>query len=67
MIIIQLYLVLIFVIIIMINIYYRYNLEYKQTKINNEKKNKLFIKTLPCFLNKCDKSYRFCRSNDQKS
>ena len=64
---VYLYLVLIFIIVVMMNIYYSYLIDYKKRKIAEYKQNIKDAKnrTTPCFLNKCDKTYRFCQSNDQ--
>ena len=64
---IYLYLVLIFVIVVMLNIYYHQLLEMKKKKIAEHKKkiNEAKNRTTPCFLTECDKTYRFCKSNNQ--
>lgn len=51
----------------MLNIYYHQLLEMKRKKIAEYKKKIQDAKnrTTPCFLTACDKSYRFCKSNDQ--
>jgi hypothetical protein len=64
---VYLYLVLIFIIVVMLNIYYHQLLEMKRKKIAEYKKKIQDAKnrTTPCFLNECDESYRFCRSSNQ--
>ena len=64
---VYLYLVLVFIVVLMLNIYYSYLIDYRKRIIEEHKKKLLDEKnkTEPCFLNKCDENYRFCPSNDQ--